>query len=141
MLVNTTYLFKYLRMQSWLCVLLVLGTHCWSTPVTAQDPFLQNEVRGSDERANALMQAYQAELGMTVEQALLFRNKAEEFVIRRQRLQQMDLPVEEKVGLLQQLSDQETAEMGNVLTRTQLRAYQKLKLRLQPVAVLVEEDP
>ena len=136
-----TNLFNLSVLRSWLRLLIIFVLFCLVTPMEAQDPYLQNEVRGADERANTLMRAYQAELGMTVEQALLFRNKAEEFVIRRQRLQQKDLPVEEKIRLLQQLSDQETAEMGNVLTRIQLRAYQKLKLTIQPVAVVVDKDP
>ncbi len=114
------------------CLSLAISAH-------AQDPYLQTEKAGADERANALMRSYQSELGMTVDQALLFRNKAEEFVIRRMELQARDLPVEESLRLLQALSDQETAEMGNILTLPQLRAYKKLKRELQPVAVVVKE--
>ena len=112
---------------------------CFTGPLQAQDPYLQHESRNARERANQLMELYKPELGMTVDQAFLFRNKAEEFVIRRNRIQDMDVGLKEKLHLLQELSDQETAEMGNILTLPQLRAYQKLKLKIQPVAVTVEE--
>ncbi len=120
-------------------ILLLLISCCCSGPVQAQDPYLQHGNREAREQANRLMQYYQQELGMQVEQAFLFRNKAEEFIIRRQKLKALDMTVKEKLHMLRELSDQETAEMANILTRPQLRAYRKLKPGIQPVEIVVAE--
>jgi hypothetical protein len=108
-------------------------------PLSAQDPYLQRDNFTADKRANQLMRKYQSELGMTVEQALIFRNKVEEFVIRRINIQSEKLSAREKLRLLDALSDQETAEMANILTLPQLRAYRKIKKELQPLVVMVDE--
>ncbi len=105
--------------------------------INAQDPYLQSENKTAEEIAIALTRDYQAELGMTVEQGSKFRQKVEEFQIRRQKIDKMDLPVPEKMVLMKKLSRQETAEIANILTNPQLRAYKRLKQSMQPEQVTI----
>ncbi len=112
---------------------------CTAQLVWSQDPYLQKDNELAEQQATALMKIYQDDLGMTVEQALLFKTKATEFMIRHNKIQQDDLPPAEKIGRLKMLSRQETAEMANILTRPQHRVYKKLKKRYQPIAVVVGE--
>ncbi|TDQ31359.1 hypothetical protein [Zeaxanthinibacter enoshimensis] len=105
--------------------------------INAQDPYLQTENKTAEEIAIALTRDYQAELGMTVEQGSKFRQKVEEFQIRRQKIDKMDLPMPEKMVLMKKLSRQETAEIANILTNPQLRAYKRLKRSMQPEQVTI----
>lgn len=105
--------------------------------LVAQDPYLQEGEKELEKVATDLMRRYQQELGMTVEQAILFRDKVEEFEIRRDEVKTRNLPVKEALRLLGAISRQETAEMANILTRPQLRVYRKLKSSLQPVELVV----
>ncbi|NNF19962.1 MAG: hypothetical protein HKN61_09295 [Flavobacteriaceae bacterium] len=117
--------------------LLMISLFLTPLAVQAQDPYLQSEDQTAEEIAIALTSSYQAELGMTVEQGNKFRQKVEEFQIRRQEINQMDRPVRERMNLMKKLSRQENAEMANILTRPQLRAYKQLKKELQPEQVTV----
>ncbi|MDC6351477.1 hypothetical protein PP178_07915 [Zeaxanthinibacter sp. PT1] len=117
--------------------ILLISLFLTQLSVQAQDPYLQSEDQTAEEIAVALTSSYQAELGMTVEQGNKFRQKVEEFQIRRQEIDQMDLPVRERMTLMKKLSQQENAEMANILTRPQLRAYKQLKKELQPEQVTV----
>ncbi|QCW99960.1 hypothetical protein FGM00_07550 [Aggregatimonas sangjinii] len=104
-----------------------------------QDPYLQNSTQESEYISEEITKQYRGKMGMPVDQTTRFMNKIEEFVLRKQKIDAMDVPVSEKLDLLQQLSDQETAEMANILTRRQLRKYRRLKKKIQPVQVVVGE--
>ena len=103
----------------------------------AQDPYLQSGDKTAEEIAIILTGNYQAELGMTVSQGSKFRQKVEEFQIRRQEIDRLDIPAAEKMALMKELSRQETAEMANILTKPQLRAYKRLKRTMQPEQVTI----
>ncbi len=105
----------------------------------AQDPYLQNSAGTQEEIAAELTRAYQDDLGMTVEQAAKFRIKAEEYLIRQAEIKERDFPAGAKLALLKELSRSETAEMRNILTLPQYRAYKRLKKDLQPVQVTIKE--
>lgn len=111
----------------------------WTLQATAQDPYLQNSTQESEYTSEEITKQYRGKLGMPVDQTTRFMNKIEEFVLRKQKIEALDVSVAEKLDLLQQLSDQETAEMGNILTRRQLRKYRRLKKKIQPVQVVVGE--
>jgi hypothetical protein len=117
---------------------LVLAFHVL-TVLRAQDPYLQKDDELAEAQATTLMKMYQDDLGMTVDQALQFRAKATEFMIRHNEIQKERLPASEKLKLLRELSRQETAEMANILTQPQYRLYRKLKKSYQPIAVVVGE--
>lgn len=103
----------------------------------AQDPYLQKGSESAENRAVALTKKYQPELVMTGKQTLLFQNKLEEFIIREDKIKEADMSDEDKVHLMARLSEQLSMEMANVLTRPQLRRFNKVKTRLQPVALVV----
>lgn len=104
----------------------------------AQDTFFQKGNETSEERARLLTEAYQPELVMTGDQTLLFEKKLEEFLIREEEIKGLDVSPEDKLVLLTQLSEQQTAEMSNILTRPQLKRFTKVKYKLQPIAVVVD---
>ena len=96
----------------------------------AQDPFLQESTVESEYMSKEIAKQYSGKLGMPLDQTTRFTNKIEEFVLRKLQIEKLDRSVKEKLDLLQQLSDQETAEMATILTRPQLGRYRKLKKKL-----------
>jgi len=109
----------------------------WVT-VGAQDTFFQEGNEISEAKAKELTETYQPDLVMDRQQTLLFEKKIEEFLIREMRIQRTDISLEDKLFLLNQLREQQTAELANILTRPQLRRYMKVNNRIQPVAVVVD---
>ncbi|NHF60006.1 hypothetical protein FK220_011680 [Flavobacteriaceae bacterium TP-CH-4] len=107
--------------------------------VNAQDPYLQQSNAEADALTRVISSKYQGALGMPADQVVRFNNKIEEFVLRRQKINALDMTTRDKLQLLQQLSHQETAEMANILTRPQLQRYRELKKEIQPVQVVVGE--
>ena len=75
---------------------------------------------------------------MTGTQTRLFERKLGEFMIRSQNIKEMDISTEDRLYLLRDLSEQETEEMTNILTRPQVKKYVKVKPRLQPIAMVVD---
>ncbi len=105
----------------------------------AQDPYLQGDSPEAEKKASALVPQYIDELAMSADQALKFETKMVEFLIRKEKIEEMEESYKRKLSLLTRLSKQETAEMGTILTRPQLRKYKTLKKKYQPVLVVVEQ--
>lgn len=106
----------------------------------AQDPYMQKGNPDAEKQAEALTRLYQDDLGMTIEQGNQFMIKAEEYVIRRNEVRSQNLSTKKKLALLRELSRMETAEMRNILTLPQYRAYKRLKKDLQPIQVTVTDS-
>ncbi|MGB3145332.1 MAG: hypothetical protein WBB24_14615 [Maribacter sp.] len=104
-----------------------------------QDPYLQGDSPEAEKMASALVPKYAAELGMSADQSLQFETKMVEFLIRKEKIKELEESYKKKLSLLTQLSKQETAEMGTILTRPQLRKYKTLKKKYQPVLVVIEQ--
>lgn len=104
----------------------------------AQDTFFQSGNANTEEQAKALTKEYQPELVMTGDQTLLFEKKLEEFLIREAQIRELDLSVADKIHLLTKLSEQQQAEMANILTRPQLRRYARINATIQPLPVVVD---
>lgn len=114
--------------------LLLLLFMVFAQLATAQDPYLQGDPsRKIRQQAKDLVRAYQPELVMDATQVLLFEKKVIEFLMREEKIRQLDIPQTEKIHLLTLLREQETAEMIDILTRPQLRHYERIKPRIQPV--------
>lgn len=107
--------------------------------VSGQDPYLQGDSPKAEKIASALVPKYAVELGMSADQALKFETKMVEFLIRKEKIEALEVSHRKKLNLLTRLSRQETAEMGTLLTRPQLRKYKTLKKKYQPVLVVVEQ--
>ncbi|NNL03463.1 MAG: hypothetical protein HKP39_14395 [Eudoraea sp.] len=90
----------------------------------------KNEV---EKQAAKLVQAYQAEVGMTVEQASEVYEKIVEVIDKENSIRNSELNSEQKKKSLMNLSKQETAHMGTILDSKQFKEYKKMKKTLQPV--------
>ncbi len=106
-----------------------------SVAVNAQDDYLQRGVAELDKEAQRITSLYNSEIALNGEQPLLFKKKVEEFLIRRENVENT-LTGKDKLDALLKISVQETAEMGDILTRFQLDAYKKIKPDIQPIAVV-----
>jgi uncharacterized protein (DUF1778 family) len=106
--------------------------------VSAQDVFLQEGDPSTEEEARTLVEHYQPELVMTGTQTRLFERKLSEFLLRAEKIKAMDISTEDRLHMLHQLSEQETEEMTNILTRPQVKRYVRLKPKFQPIAMVVD---
>ena len=108
-----------------------------SVSAFSQDPFLQKSNADAEKKAIELTNQYNLELALTGKQKLLFQQKVEEFLIRRQKAEK-NLSGKNKLDFLYQLKEQETAEMGDILTRPQLEVYKQVRPDIQPLEVVGE---
>ncbi len=90
----------------------------------------KNEV---EKQAAKLVQAYQAEVGMTVEQASAVYEKIVEVIDKENSIGNSELTAEQKKKSLMDLSKQETEYMGTILDPKQFKEYKKMKKTLQPI--------
>lgn len=104
----------------------------------SQDPFLQNSNPKAEQQAIEITNTYIPQLALTGKQQLLFQQKVEEFLIRRYKIE-AELSGKEKLILLYQLQQEETAEMNDVLTRPQLEVYKNVKPEIQPLETVQKE--
>ena len=112
--------------------LITLIVLLFSMTISAQDAFLQKDHEILEQEADKITQKYNAELSLTAKQQSLFQKKVEEFLIRREDIE-ANKSGKEKLDLLYSLQKVETAEMGNIITRPQLRLYKKIKKDIQPL--------
>lgn len=105
----------------------------------AQDTYLQEENGRAEALARVISEKYNDELSMGAEQKVLFEKKMTEFLIREEKIKEIEMSDRDKLKTLSRLSAQETAEMRNILTRPQWRYYKKLKRKYQPIVVEVGE--
>ncbi len=105
----------------------------------AQDPYLQKSDPEAKQKAIEITNQYIPELSMTGEQQLLFQQKVEEFLIKRKKIE-AEFNGREKLDMLYQLQQEETAEMNDILTQPQLRLYKELKPTIQPLETIKKEE-
>lgn len=101
----------------------------------AQDPMLQKNDEVLEDKADKITEMYVPELGLTSKQELLFQKKVEEFLISAEKINNQ-YSGKDKLDRLVVNQQQETAEMGDILTRPQLNRYKKLKTKFQPLATV-----
>jgi len=105
--------------------------------VQAQDPFLQKDHDAIENQAFKLTNQYNKELALDGDQYILFEKKVEEFLIRRKKIE-AEYKGKEKLDLIYELQQTETAEMNDILTRPQLQVYKRIKPQIQPLEVVKE---
>lgn len=86
-----------------------------------------------EKQAAKLVQAYQADVGMTVEQASAVYEKIAETIVKENDIRKSSATPEEKKKSLTTLSKQETEYMSTILDPKQMKEYKKLKKTLQPI--------
>lgn len=106
--------------------------------IYGQNPITQNNTNPELERiAEDLARKYDKELAMQEKQLVLFENKLVEYMIEEQKVRTSNLDTKEKVNILKYNYKAETLDMADILTRTQLDLYKKIKPELQPVEPVV----
>lgn len=86
-----------------------------------------------EEQAARLVQAYQADVGMTVEQASAVYEKIVATLAKQNEIKNSTASAAEKKKSLTDLSKQETEQIGTILDATQMKNYKKMKKTLQPI--------
>lgn len=86
-----------------------------------------------EKQAAKLVQAYQADVGMTVEQATSVYEKIAETIVRENDIRNSTATPEEKKKSLSALSKQESEYMSTILDPKQWKEYKKMKKTLQPI--------
>ena len=94
--------------------------------VSAQDGVI-------DQKANELVRAYQADLGLTIEQAVDFHKAIKHYLTKRMEINAMDVSSDDKISMMKDVDVMENKAMEGILDAKQLKAYKKLKKELQPV--------
>ncbi|WP_156115513.1 hypothetical protein [Psychroserpens sp. Hel_I_66] len=113
--------------------LLILFISLTSMFTFAQDPMLQQNKEQLDDEATKITQAYNDQLALRDKQFMLFQRKVEEFLIRRNKIEDQ-YEGKEQLNLLFNLQTTETGEMRNILTGPQFDLYKKIKPKIQPLA-------
>ncbi len=88
-----------------------------------------------EKQAAKLVQAYQADVGMTVEQASAVYEKIAEILAKENAVRNSSESAEEKKKSLMELSKEETEHIGTILDSKQFKEYKKMKKTLQPIDV------
>lgn len=99
----------------------------------AQDTNFQNGSEDAEMKATKITDQYNAELGLRAKQELLFRKKVEEFILRAEDIKR-NYKGREMLNKLLINQKNETAELGNILTRPQLEKYKEVRPRIQPLS-------
>ena len=120
-------------MRKLLITLLVL----FSAQSFGQDQNFQKHTRTLDARAELLATEYNKELDLDYDQFRLFSIKIEKFLNRRQNIES-SLTGRPRLEALYHVRMQEIVEMQTVLTKEQLKTYDRVKLDLQPLTVRVQ---
>ena len=107
-------------------VLLAFGLFVSTQAISAQDGVI-------DQKANELVRAYQADLGLTIEQAADFHKAIKHYLGKRMEINAMDASSNDKVSMMKDVDVMENKAMQAILDAKQLKAYKKLKKELQPV--------
>ncbi|NHF60027.1 hypothetical protein FK220_011785 [Flavobacteriaceae bacterium TP-CH-4] len=77
---------------------------------------------------------YQPRLVMGIDQAMLFKTKVAEFLVRRREVSRDEtLSPAAKYKLLKRLSSQETMEMADILESYRWDEYRRIKNEIQPI--------
>lgn len=120
-------------MRTILITLLIL----FSVQSFGQDQYLQKYFRTLDPQAEYLATEYNKELGLDQDQFRVFSIKIEKFLNRRQNIEN-SLAGRPRLEALYHVRMQEIVEMQTVLTKEQLKTYDRVKLDLQPLTVRVQ---
>ena len=87
----------------------------------------------ADQQAQIILNEYQADLELTIEQVNDFHQKISEYIVKKSEIENKALAPEARKSALKQLSNQETTEMASILTADQIKKYKKLKPKIQPM--------
>ena len=108
-----------------------------SSMAVAQNPISQKTHNDLEAKAVTITKQYDEQLGLTAKQQMLFKIKVGEYLIKEQKIRQSDWSVKQKFRALRKNAKNETADMGDILTRIQYRMYKRIKPQYQPIRPIV----
>ncbi|WP_299228250.1 hypothetical protein [uncultured Psychroserpens sp.] len=86
-------------------------------------------------KTDKIADTYDAKLAMTAKQKVLFKLKVEDYLIKRQNIEEK-YDGRDELNALFNLQIQETADMNDILTRIQMQVYKKVKPEIQPLKII-----
>ena len=110
-------------MKTLLSTMLVLFSVC---AINAQSAVLSDVDHKTEQKAKDLTAEYTDKLALTSKQQLLMQQKIGQFLEKRDEIEQK-LAGREKLDMLLSMSQQENAEMRDILTQEQYDLYVRLK--------------
>tara|TARA_Y100000815_G_C13174401_1_gene436875 strand:+ start:390 stop:761 length:372 start_codon:yes stop_codon:yes gene_type:complete len=123
-------------MKTLFSIFLIIST---MTSVSAQSAFLSDVDHKTEQRAKELAGEYTEKLALTSKQQLLMQTKIGEFLQKKGKAE-AKLAGREKLDMLLSLSQQENAEMRDILTQEQYDLYVRLKQSIQPLETVDKKD-
>ncbi len=105
----------------------------------SQDTFFQESNPKAKEEAIKITNEYNLELALSGQQQVLFQSKVEEYLIKRDKIEE-EFTGTEELNFLKDMPDQETADMNDILTRQQMTVYKRVKPRIQPLAIAKNQE-
>lgn len=115
--------------------ILALLILCVSFTAFSQDTYFQKGDAAIEAQATEITDRYNAKLGLRAKQELLFRKKVEEYMIRAEQIKK-DFTGKDMLDELLKNQQNETAEMGDILTQNQMDVYKENKPIIQPLATV-----
>ncbi len=87
----------------------------------------------ADQKAQQLLNQYQADLELTIEQVTDFHHTISSYLMKRDEIENKALAPEAQKSALSALSNEETTKMSSILNPQQFKLYKKLKPKIQPM--------
>lgn len=87
----------------------------------------------ADQKAQQLLNRYQADLELTIEQVNDFHQTISSYLIKRDAVKNKAQAPDARKSALSALSKEETTKMASILNPHQLKLYKKLKPKIQPL--------
>ncbi|MGB5236069.1 MAG: hypothetical protein WBM43_00710 [Flavobacteriaceae bacterium] len=87
----------------------------------------------ADQKAQQLLNQYQADLELTIEQVTDFHQTISSYLMKREEIENKALAPDARKSALMALSNEETTKMASILNSNQLKLYKKLKPKIQPM--------
>ncbi len=87
----------------------------------------------ADQKAQQVLNQYQADLELTIEQVTDFHHTISSYLLKRNEIENKALAPEAQKSALTALSKEETTKMASILNAHQLKLYKKLKPKIQPM--------
>ncbi len=87
----------------------------------------------ADQKAQLLLNQYQADLELTIEQVTNFHHTISSYLMKRDEIENKSMAPAALKSALTTLSNEETTKMAAILNPNQLKLYKKLKPKVQPL--------
>jgi len=87
----------------------------------------------ADQKAQQVLNQYQADLELTIEQVSDFHQNISMYLLKRNEIENKAMAPDAQKSAIKALSTEETTKMASILNPHQLKLYKKLKPKIQPL--------